>query len=1013
MRPTPLKAARALAVAALAAAMAVPMGLLTLSPASAATTLTPILKSTFSGSFDASNVYQPAAGEILSGSLTKSGNTQYSPGLVTLNGGYDGLSFTPTVSLGASSVQTSVAMEAVVQRTAGTSLTLDTVLALAGGVDYRWGGSYWRYDMVGRVNQVFVQQASAAPTSTAVDHVGLVYTYISDTSARLDLYLNGCSAGSALTNPSAASKVVNALGFGKEVHPSAPQRGFHGKLKAIAAETFTGTFSGPSDFQLPSGKYCHVNAGYLTVGLDAAGSVNHLVDSRSGTDYISSGRTSPLVSLVVDGTRSLPTKVVRTSSDPDTLTFSNASAGWEVDVQTESKGVYTTLKASRVQPPAGGDVQSLLWGPLPTSINQTVGQVAGVVRDGTFAIGLKPLTDRTEGAWPKEYPTQGWSNEVIKNPYGIYVESTSGGDHWSSAGKTSWGSVLRAFTFDYTKKRNRVNPNGYAIPVGPLATGGSVVGSKIALFGASPDLVLTVLSATAKGEGLPYMTVGGQWQKTAQGTSKSFLLLTDTSSAYMSAAVGYAKQAGLDTVYDIGWSSGPAYNGPWVSAGHNQFESSWGGSDSGAAAAVSAANAQGVDVGVHTLSSFVSPNDSYVTSQKDKLAYGQSTTLSRPLAATDTTLYLTSSAPLAGGVGGKIVRIGNEFITYTGYTMVGTEAQVTGLTRGHWASTAAAAATGASVDRVIMNSYNGALGGLDVIKEMATRFATIRNTTGLKSNSFDGLEGASESGWGAYGMATLVNGSFAQTTDKDDYITETSRMGSNIWDTISRVSWGEPGVTGGIEQLIKSKAYYDANYLAGGTGWVDFNGTDSVMSLEKRLSHTAGLDEGADLRTTLWKLQAAGANGSALMTAVKQWETARNLGAFTAAQKAEFVGNAYNWHLTEVTPGKTWSLQKLDANGAAVGSPQVVTAPTPAFTTASVPAASRGDLYAAVVDTNTPATTAYTVTSGTLPPGLTLNKDTGGITGIPGSSGTYSFTITATSGYGQADTQQAFSITVS
>lgn len=220
-------------------------------------TATPILKAQFAGTF-ANNVYQPADGEKAAGTLTKTGNTSVANGLVTVNGGSDGLSFSPSVSLGSGSqVTSSVALEAVVQRTANASLHIDTVLALAGGVNYRYGGSNWRYDMYGINNSVFVQNAAAAPSSKNLQHIGLVYTYINSTSTQLNLFIDGCSAGSTLTNASAAQLAANALGFGREAHPYAEPRGFHGTIDAIAAETFTGPFPGASGFQLPEGQTCN------------------------------------------------------------------------------------------------------------------------------------------------------------------------------------------------------------------------------------------------------------------------------------------------------------------------------------------------------------------------------------------------------------------------------------------------------------------------------------------------------------------------------------------------------------------------------------------------------------------------------------------------------------------------------------------------------------------------------------------------------------------------------------
>lgn len=54
----------------------------------------------------------------------------------------------------------------------------------------------------------------------------------------------------------------------------------------------------------------------------------------------------------------------------------------------------------------------------------------------------------------------------------------------------------------------------------------------------------------------------------------------------------------------------------------------------------------------------------------------------------------------------------------------------------------------------------------------------------------------------------------------------------------------------------------------------------------------------------------------------------------------------------------------------------------------------------------------FSVESGNLPDGLSLNSDTGDITGTPTSAGTYTFTIGVTDLYSQTVTKQ-FSITVS
>lgn len=749
-----------------------------------------------------------------------------------------------------------------------------------------------------------------------------------------------------------------------------------------------------------------VSAGYLTIDLDSTGTVIGLKDSRTGTDYLARGKSASLVSLVINGRQERPTKVTRSGSHRGLLTFTNEKVGFRVEVKVENKAGYATLEAVKVNGPAGADVQTLLWGPLATSVTQTVGETVGVVRDNEFAIGLRPLTDRTEGAWPQEYQRFGWESEVDHNPSRLQVAPH---EEWSAAGKTEWGSVVRAFTFDYTRERERQNSNGYRIPVGPLpGDSGQITGSKIALFGASPELTPTVLSNIASGENLPYPTQNGQWQKSAQASSQSFLVLGDLRTDTIPAAARFAKAAGIDYMYSL-----PNAVGPWQSTGHYQFNSSLGGSDAGAAAAVDIAKAHGVRLGVHSISDFVSTNDRYVSPSPadDRLATGGRASLTRPLSPGDTTLYLNSGGLFADGVYGRLLRIGDEFVAYETAQQVGAEWQVTGLRRAQWGSVASSHAAGDRAARVVTNSYGGAIGGRGIIEEISTRLATAWNDTGIMSNSYDGVESASESGWGSYGQARLVNGTYEKTQAKDGFITETSRMTSNTWDALTRASWGEVGVTS-MNQVFINNAFYRANFLPGMLGWISLRGSESLLSIESVLARGAGLNAGAGFQGSVAGLTANGEHGELVLDAIKQWETARNLGAFTEAQKARLRDRSTNWHLTVVKPGKEWSLQELDARGNPIGAAQDVAVPTPRLNAGPLPAANMHELYEAKVTTNTPATVRFAVTAGALPEGLRLNPDTGGITGKPVRARESDVTITAYNAAGLPDAQADYEITV-
>ncbi len=758
-----------------------------------------------------------------------------------------------------------------------------------------------------------------------------------------------------------------------------------------------------------------IRAGYLDLELDGAGTVVGLVDSRTGVDHLAPDHAAPLVSLVVDGEQQRPTRVDRSGPGGRVLTFRNSAANWTIQVKSTGKRGYTTFEAVAVDAPRGVDVQTLLWGPLATSISSTIGTAVGVVRDDDFAIGLRPLTDRTEGAWPQEYQDMGWESEVDHDPDHVSVGSL---EEWSAAGVTPWGSVLRAFTFDYTRERHR-EVHGYPIAVGPLpGRDGRIAGSKLALFGASPEATPTILSNIAAGEKLPYPRLNGQWQKTSQASNQSWLVLGDLRTDNIPAAAGFAQAAGMERIYSL-----TTNYGPWASSGHYRFDASLGGSDAGAAAAVDIAKADGVQLGVHTLSDFIgtgdeaydwawSPRDDYVTAPADdRLVTGGSASLTRPLPAGDTTVYLDSGTLLASGVYHSILRIGDEFVSYEAAEQVGKEWKLTGLRRARWGSVAASHPAGVRAARTVANSYGGAIGNHAILDEIIDRLSTAWNATGITGMSWDGLESASESGWGAYGIAHLVNTTYARTDAKDRLISETSRMTSNTWDALTRASWGEVGSTS-MEQVLKNNTYLQANYLPGMLGWISLKGSDSLLIMEWKLARGAGLNAGAGFQSSVSSLVSGGENTKRLLEAIQQWETARNLGAFTAEQRARFLDLTTNWHLTVVKPGVRWSLQELDTAGNPVGDPQAVVAPTPELDAGPLPAAARGTLYEAVVKSNTPATTRYAVTAGALPAGLALNADTGGIVGTPVRAGTARFTITAYQGSGQPPAQRDYVIDV-
>ncbi|WP_406424733.1 Ig domain-containing protein [Streptomyces sp. NBC_00842] len=746
-----------------------------------------------------------------------------------------------------------------------------------------------------------------------------------------------------------------------------------------------------------------IKAGFLSIGLDQAGRVVSLVDLRNGTDYAAAGRSVPLVSVVLgDGKQEAATQVQVSRRDPRVLVFSSAKV--TVEVKVVKYATYSTLEVVRLDAAPGTDVQTLLWGPLSTSVTQKVGEDVGVVGNSRFAFGIIPLNDKTVGAWPKEFDSLGFGADVESLPYGH-----AGTQNGRSAGaKTSWGSILRAYTYDYSKVRIREGE----IPIGPLSgPEGKILGSKLAVFGSAPDLVLTVLSQVAQGEDLPYPTINGQWQKVAQATRQPFLTLHDLSTENLASAVNFAQQAGIRNVYSVQGAAGP-----WRSTGHYEFNSNFGGSDAVATQMVATAAASGVRVGVHTLSNFIAPNDPYIVPPPadTRLTTGLTVKLTRPLAETDTTLYADGNSGGGRYVFGRRLRLGDEFLTFSGVTQISaTEWQFTGVNRARWGSVAASYPEGTSATRIAENQYGGARGDLPVIDEIATRLATVCNTTGIRNISYDGLEEASWNGWSGHGFAHLVNGVYRHLKSQDGFISEASNPSSNTWFAQSRISWGGIGWSdSNYDQVTRNNNFYRANYLPPMGGSLPIGGNTSTLSIERNLALGASLGANFGWFETNVSSLSGGSNTREILAAIKTWNSAIAAGAFTPAQQQLMTDQSKYWHLSEVTADKRWSLQELDSADNPVGAAQVVEASEPGFTTPEPPDGYVGELYGFKVTSSTPQTTRYEVTSGALPAGLSLNKDTGGITGIPTTSGATHFTITARNSDGVPDAAVTYKLKV-
>jgi len=66
---------------------------------------------------------------------------------------------------------------------------------------------------------------------------------------------------------------------------------------------------------------------------------------------------------------------------------------------------------------------------------------------------------------------------------------------------------------------------GHEAYVAPAFNDGGVIGSKIALFGCSPEKALATIGNIEVAEGLPHPMIDGEWGKTVHSATASYLII--------------------------------------------------------------------------------------------------------------------------------------------------------------------------------------------------------------------------------------------------------------------------------------------------------------------------------------------------------------------------------------------------------------------------------------------------------------------------------------------------------
>ncbi len=639
----------------------------------------------------------------------------------------------------------------------------------------------------------------------------------------------------------------------------------------------------------------------FTLKLDDEGKVLGLINKQSGFNYTSREEESYLLKLRIDTTFYEPQSVVW-NKDTKTLKLVYPECNASVDLNVGLNEKYLTFEISDYTSAQPVDVA--LWGPYATSIKKTIGECVGVVRDSLYAIGIQALNAKTLGGFPTE--------EADVDPtYNIFA-STSLVDvdqnvkvlyRGQTAFLKEYGSVIQAYCRDRSKERVIANWN-HTHYVAPAYNDGGIKGSKIALFGCPEKQVLDYIEAIELGENLPHPTLDGVWAKKTPIASQAYIIYPFNENN-IKEALEFTKKTGLKYLY---------HGGPFIEWGHfvlnpKEFPSGW----DGLKKCVDVAKAEGIKLGVHTLSNFITTNDKYVTPVPDKrLAIVGTSTLVKEIDAKTKEIEITDPTSFNQMENNNLhgVRIGDELIRYERVSDAAPW-KLLNCERGAWGTKADAHKDGEEIAKLMDHGYKTFLTNTDLTLEIARRLADLFNETGIRQISFDGLEGCHSTGMGQYGVNLLLQEWYNNLKPEyRDNINDASMTTHYNWHTFTRMNWGEPWYAGFRESQVgyrlMNQDFYRRNLIPCMLGWFKLDANTSIEDINWLLARSAAFDAGYT-QVTDGKKVAENGQAEKIITAIREWEKARLGGAFPAELKKE-MEHISNEYVLETVAENSWNL---------------------------------------------------------------------------------------------------------
>ena len=620
----------------------------------------------------------------------------------------------------------------------------------------------------------------------------------------------------------------------------------------------------------------------LQVTVGKSGELTGLIDKETKTNHLAQGESSNLLSIRVNGEFETSSKA---TIEEGIISFYYEKSDVSIRVKPIEKKSHISFEVLDVT--NNEKVELITWGPYQTTIRKIIGETVGVVRGEEYALGIQALNIKTLGGYPWNESDRMPQFDIIDadDPNNLHPKNDGSVLYRVEAAKpTDKGSSLQAYCRNRFEDRIIQDFNHEKI-VAPAYDDGGVTGSKIALFGCPVENSLATIGEIERAEGLPHPMIDGEWVKTAPGAAAAYLITAFTEDN-VEEAIELTKRAGLKYLYHYGktfenWGQFDLYKGEFPNG------------IAGLKKCVEKAEAEGIMLGTHVLSNFITPNDPYVTPVPNKgLAKVGGSVIIEDIDASQTEILI--EAPdffnQMKNNSMKTVVVGNELIRYA---KVSDEApwSLLDCQRGAFETTASVHKSGDKIEKLLDHAYKVFLTNTDLTIEMSKNMAELYNKTGLRQISFDGLEGNRSTGMGTYGESLMPYVWYNSLSDelKDHLIIDASRTTHFFWHIYTRMNWGEPWYAGfresQVEYRMKNQPYFKRNFMPGMLGWFKMTPETSVEDVEWLLTRSAAYDAGYAFIAGDEAIEKNG-NTDRILELIGDWEKVRIAGLFTEEQKA-------------------------------------------------------------------------------------------------------------------------------